>query len=119
MWIRARASAVAMAAMATVTAGCGGVDAAPVESTSAAQAQADYSAFVAAYRKEFPSLAKGRTDKAISNDVRGTCFALSEGKAGELLRAYVVGRFTAQDGTEPTAAQVDVIVALAKQTSCP
>lgn len=96
--------------------GCGGtVDADPIQTTAAVeQASADYSAVIAAYRKRFPALAEGRSDKGLSNDVKGTCFAISEGKDDDVLRTYVAGRFAGQDGTAPTPEQADAIIALVR-----
>lgn len=59
------------------------------------------------------------------HDVRATrvgigyCLDIAQGKDAAALRKNTKARFTGQDGTAPTTAEADAIVALAKASVCP
>jgi hypothetical protein len=116
---RHHVTAFAALVLAAALSGCGGGGSTGQPAGATDASTVGSSAFVSAYRKAFPDLAIGRKDKPIMYDAENTCLDVQQGTDTATLTKHVMARFTAQDGTVPTAAEAAAILALVRKEQCP
>jgi ABC-type glycerol-3-phosphate transport system substrate-binding protein len=110
---------VAVAALAACGSTSSTPAAAPASTTAKAAGRPDeahVAAGVAAFRKAFPDLAKGRTDKAIGHDVDAVCFDQAQGNPESV---DTIGRRFENGGVRPDAAQAAAIAKAIQAAACP